>query len=42
MVRSFFERYKTCETAAEIEAMQERIMEDLEKNWEDARKGKRK
>ncbi|KAG6857070.1 hypothetical protein H0H87_010035 [Tephrocybe sp. NHM501043] len=38
--RTFFERYKTCNSAEEISAMQERIMEDLEKNWNESRQQK--
>ncbi|KAJ6488063.1 DUF367 family protein [Mycena vulgaris] len=38
--RSFLERYKTCSTAEEVSAMQESIMDDLEKNWEDSRRDK--
>ncbi|KAJ7180794.1 hypothetical protein C8R46DRAFT_1070632 [Mycena filopes] len=38
--RTYFERYKTCTTAADVSAMQEKIMDDLEKSWEDSRKDK--
>ncbi|KAJ6581684.1 hypothetical protein B0H19DRAFT_1207535 [Mycena capillaripes] len=38
--RTFLERYKTCSTAEEVSAMQERIMDDLEKSWEDSRRDK--
>ncbi|KAJ6518963.1 hypothetical protein C8R45DRAFT_10628 [Mycena sanguinolenta] len=38
--RMFLERYQTCGTADEVSAMQERIMEELEKSWEDSRKDK--
>ncbi|KAJ7696497.1 hypothetical protein B0H17DRAFT_1158617 [Mycena rosella] len=36
--RSFLERYQTCGTAGEVSAMQERIMDDLERNWEESRR----
>ncbi|KAJ7917561.1 hypothetical protein B0H13DRAFT_1995059 [Mycena leptocephala] len=38
--RTFLERYKECNTAEEMSAMQERIMDDLEKSWEDSRRDK--
>ncbi|KAJ7281361.1 DUF367 family protein [Mycena rebaudengoi] len=38
--RMFLERYKTCDTAAEVSAMQERIMDDLDKSWEESRREK--
>ncbi|KAJ7117809.1 hypothetical protein C8R44DRAFT_791457 [Mycena epipterygia] len=38
--RTFLERYKKCGTAEEVSAMQESIMDDLEKNWEDSRRDK--
>ncbi|KAJ7491989.1 DUF367 family protein [Mycena latifolia] len=40
--RTFLERYKTCGTAEEVSAMQERIMDDLERNWEESRRDKGK
>ncbi|KAG5651646.1 hypothetical protein H0H81_007956 [Sphagnurus paluster] len=36
----FIDRYKTCNTAEEVGAMQESIMEDLEKNWAESRRQK--
>ncbi|KAJ7759136.1 hypothetical protein B0H16DRAFT_1534492 [Mycena metata] len=38
--RTFLQRYKTCTTAAEVSAMQEKIMDDLEKSWEESRREK--
>ncbi|KAF5375711.1 hypothetical protein D9615_009340 [Tricholomella constricta] len=38
--RNFIDRYKTCNTAEEVSTMQERIMEDLEKNWAESRRQK--
>ncbi|KAF7328655.1 Ribosome biogenesis protein TSR3 [Mycena sanguinolenta] len=38
--RMFLERYQTCSTSEEVSAMQERIMEELEKSWEDSRRDK--
>ncbi|KAG6908925.1 hypothetical protein DXG01_002704 [Tephrocybe rancida] len=38
--RTFLERYKTCNSADEVSAMQERIMDDLEKNWTESRRQK--
>ncbi|KAJ7622935.1 DUF367 family protein [Mycena polygramma] len=38
--RTYLERYKTCSTAEEMTAMQEQIMDDLEKSWEDSRRHK--
>ncbi|KAF8066002.1 DUF367 family protein [Lyophyllum atratum] len=38
--RTFIERYKTCSTSDEVTAMQENIMEDLEKNWVESRRQK--
>ncbi|KAJ7255444.1 hypothetical protein B0H12DRAFT_1070919 [Mycena haematopus] len=38
--RMFLERYQTCDTAEEVSAMQERIMDELEKSWEDSRRDK--
>ncbi|RDB30796.1 Ribosome biogenesis protein TSR3 [Hypsizygus marmoreus] len=38
--QSFLERYKTCTTAAEVTAMQDTIMDDLEKDWEESRRRK--
>ncbi|KAF8216699.1 hypothetical protein K438DRAFT_1703782 [Mycena galopus ATCC 62051] len=38
--RMFLERYQKCGTAEEVSAMQERIMDELEKNWEDSRRDK--
>ncbi|KAJ7334308.1 DUF367 family protein [Mycena albidolilacea] len=38
--RAFLERYKTCGSAEEVSAMQERIMDELEQSWEDSRRGK--
>ncbi|KAF8235780.1 DUF367-domain-containing protein, partial [Tricholoma matsutake] len=35
--RTFLERYKDCQSAAEVTAMQEHIIEDLERSWEEAR-----
>ncbi|TFK40107.1 hypothetical protein BDQ12DRAFT_680366 [Crucibulum laeve] len=37
---TFFERYRTCSTAEEVSKEQEKIMEDLEKSWEESRKNK--
>ncbi|KAJ7880003.1 hypothetical protein B0H14DRAFT_2708217 [Mycena olivaceomarginata] len=39
--RTFLERYKTCGSAEEVSAMQERIMDELEQSWEDSRRGQR-
>jgi len=39
--RSFLERYQKCNTAAEISAMQETIMDELEKNYVESRRGKK-
>jgi hypothetical protein len=36
----YIERYKTCLTAADITKMQDTIMEELEKSWNDSRKEK--
>ncbi|KAG6902152.1 hypothetical protein C0995_003626 [Termitomyces sp. Mi166 len=38
--RPFLERYKTCNSADEVSAMQDRIMDDLEKNWTESRRQK--
>ncbi|KAG5641166.1 hypothetical protein DXG03_005863 [Asterophora parasitica] len=38
--RHFIERYKTCKTSEEVQAMQERIMEELEKNYAESRRQK--
>ncbi|KAG6853360.1 hypothetical protein C0991_005034 [Blastosporella zonata] len=38
--RTFLERYKTCNSVDEVSAMQERIMDDLEKNWTESRRQK--
>ncbi|KAJ6619932.1 hypothetical protein B0H10DRAFT_1876488 [Mycena sp. CBHHK59/15] len=38
--RTFLERYKTCGDAADVSAMQERIMDDLEKSWTESRRDK--
>ncbi|KAF9456406.1 hypothetical protein BDZ94DRAFT_396195 [Collybia nuda] len=38
--RTFFEQYKKCRTADEISAMQESIMDTLEKDWEESRRNK--
>jgi len=35
--RPFFEHYKICQTAAEVGATQEKILEDLEKDWGESR-----
>jgi len=36
--RTFFEQYKKCQDAAEVNATQERIIQELERSWEEARK----
>ncbi|GLB45205.1 putative ribosome biogenesis protein required for processing 35S pre-rRNA at site D [Lyophyllum shimeji] len=36
--RTFFERYKTCGSADEISAMQDRIVDELEKDWSESRR----
>ncbi|GLB45369.1 putative zn-finger domain-containing protein [Lyophyllum shimeji] len=36
--RTFFERYKSCGSADEISAMQDRIVEELEKDWSESRR----
>ncbi|KAG5353131.1 hypothetical protein C0989_010153 [Termitomyces sp. Mn162] len=38
--RIFLERYKTCSSAEEVSAMQDRIIDDLEKNWTESRRQK--
>lgn len=38
--RPYLERYKKCDTAAEITAMQEAIMDELERNYVESRKAK--
>jgi pre-rRNA-processing protein TSR3 len=38
--RTFLERYKECQTAADITAIQERIIHDLERSWEESRRQK--
>ncbi|KAG6808525.1 hypothetical protein H0H92_003829 [Tricholoma furcatifolium] len=38
--RTLIERYKTCTSADEVSAMQERIIDDLEKSWEESRRQK--
>jgi pre-rRNA-processing protein TSR3 len=38
--RSFLEIYQKCETSADIDAAQQRIMDDLEADWNEARKKK--
>ncbi|KAK6967132.1 ribosome biogenesis protein TSR3 [Favolaschia claudopus] len=38
--RAFLERYKTCSTAEEVNTMQELIMDELEKSWEESRREK--
>jgi len=38
--RSFLEIYQMCETSADIDAAQQRIMDDLEADWNEARKKK--
>ncbi|KAJ4485442.1 DUF367 family protein [Lentinula aciculospora] len=38
--RHFLEKYKRCTTAAEINAAQDRVMEELESNWEESRREK--
>lgn len=35
--RPFIERYRTCNTAEEVSQMQETIMEELEKSYEESR-----
>lgn len=39
-IRVYFERYKACESAADVTAAQESIMEELEKDYEDSRRDK--
>ncbi|KAK7451059.1 ribosome biogenesis protein tsr3 [Stygiomarasmius scandens] len=36
----FLDKYKTCTTAAEVSAMQDKIIEELESNWEESRREK--
>lgn len=36
--RSFLERYQKCDTAAEVYAMQEAIMDELERDYTESRK----
>ncbi|KAJ7091481.1 DUF367-domain-containing protein [Mycena belliarum] len=38
--RTLLERYQTCVSAAEVAAMQETIMDELERTWEAARRDK--
>ncbi|KAF8881831.1 hypothetical protein CPB84DRAFT_1791455 [Gymnopilus junonius] len=38
--RSFLEKYKTCETADDITAMQDKIINELEDSWKESRKNK--
>ncbi|KAF8961735.1 hypothetical protein BDZ97DRAFT_1827743 [Flammula alnicola] len=38
--RSFLERYKTCTTSADIDAIQEKIMAELEESWNESRRNK--
>ena len=38
--RYFLENYKTCRTAIEVSAMQEKIILELEADYENSRKGK--
>jgi len=40
--RTFLEQYKECQTAAEVNSTQERIIEDLDKTWEESRRQKDK
>jgi pre-rRNA-processing protein TSR3 len=40
MVRVYLKRYKTCTTSAEISTMQDKIIEELERAYEDSRKEK--
>ncbi|KDR80434.1 hypothetical protein GALMADRAFT_223316 [Galerina marginata CBS 339.88] len=38
--RLFLDKYKTCETAEGVSAMQEKIMQELEESWNESRKNK--
>jgi len=38
--RSFFEIYQKCETSADVDAAQQKIMDDLEADWNEARRKK--
>ncbi|CAA7268273.1 unnamed protein product [Cyclocybe aegerita] len=38
--KSFFESYKKCDTAGDVQAAQDKVMEELEESWNESRKNK--